>query len=96
MSQYGLVGKAPIDRGRPTIGRIVHYVSRGSADGVFEPECRAAIIAAVDINEMVDLVVCNPNGLYFNRAMHDEADKKGGTWHWPELVDHRAEPTVTA
>lgn len=31
----------------PSVGRIVHYVSRGSADGVFKPECRAAIIAAV-------------------------------------------------
>jgi hypothetical protein len=23
--------------------------------------------------------------LFFNKnVMHDEADKRGGTWHWPE------------
>jgi len=31
----------------PSVGRIVHYQSRGSADRVFAPEPRAAIITAV-------------------------------------------------
>lgn len=31
----------------PAVGRIVHYRSRGSADGVFKAECRAAIITEV-------------------------------------------------
>lgn len=31
----------------PSVGRIVHYVSRGSADGFFKPQCRAAIITVV-------------------------------------------------
>ncbi len=28
----------------PTVGRMVHYMSRGSADGVFPPMPRAATI----------------------------------------------------
>lgn len=31
----------------PSVGRIVHYQSRGSADGHFRPEPRAAIITEV-------------------------------------------------
>lgn len=31
----------------PSVGRVVHYQSRGSADGVFLPEPRAALITAV-------------------------------------------------
>ena len=31
----------------PSVGRIVHYMARGSADGVFPPVCRAAIITEV-------------------------------------------------
>lgn len=31
----------------PSVGRVVHYLSRGSADGVFPPACRAAIITEV-------------------------------------------------
>lgn len=31
----------------PSVGRVVHYLSRGSADGVFAPECRAAIVTEV-------------------------------------------------
>lgn len=29
---------------KPSVGRVVHYVARGSADGVFPPACRAATI----------------------------------------------------
>lgn len=32
---------------QPSVGRIVHYEARGSADGYFRPEPRAAIITAV-------------------------------------------------
>lgn len=72
----------------PSVGRIVHYVSRGSADGVYAPTCRAAIIAGVlDRSEACELVVFNPEGLFFNDCPHDEETKKGGTWHWPERVE---------
>lgn len=32
---------------KPSISRAVHYVSRGSADGVFPPACRAATVTEV-------------------------------------------------
>lgn len=69
----------------PTIGRIVHYKSRGSADFVFEPECRAAVITAVHSDDLVSLAVLNPNGLYFNPEVRLGNDP--GDWHWPERTD---------
>lgn len=73
------------------IGRIVHYVSYGTPGGEFEPEHRAAIIAGIPDgpglqgDQVVDLVVFNPTGLFFNRVPFS-AEPKGGTWHWPEHV----------
>lgn len=32
---------------QPSVGRDVHYVSRGSADGVYKPVCRAAKITEI-------------------------------------------------
>jgi hypothetical protein len=68
----------------PTVGRIVHYVSRGSADGVFQPECRAAVVTEIDPDDAVGLAVLNPSGLFFDRHVPPSASKAGGTWHWPE------------
>jgi hypothetical protein len=77
---------------KPSVGRIVHYVSYGTPNGEYKPECRAAIIAAVKegqegLAESCDLVIFNPGGLFFHECPHDEEDKKGGTWHWPERVE---------
>ena len=71
---------------KPTVGRIVHYVSYGTPGGEFTTECRAAIIAGVKEGalEKVDLVVFNPTGLFFNACLQNEDEHKGGTWHWPE------------
>lgn len=76
---------------KPSVGRIVHYVSHGTPsrpDGsqAFESQCRAAIIAGIDPDypHHLDLVVFNPTGLFFNQCAHDEDGKAGGTWHWPE------------
>jgi len=85
---------------KPTVGRIVHYVSYGTPGGEFKSECRAAIIAAVSGGHspswgsggeriegeppVVSLVVFNPQGLFFNDCVQDEDAKVGGTWHWPE------------
>lgn len=73
---------------QPTVGRIVHYVSRGSADGVFPATCRAAVIAAVDDDGCISLCVLNPSGIFFDGDIQqDESDHAhGGTWHWPERV----------
>lgn len=86
---------------RPSVGRVVHYLSRGSADGVFPPACRAAVITEVCEeparfgeqleqvpHEPVCLAVLNPNGLFFDQySEHDEDAARPGTWHWPERVE---------
>lgn len=84
---------------KPSIGRTVHYVSYGTPGGEYPSVCRAAIITAVDTYQHsenssglhtghVSLAVLNPEGMFFNRAvLHDEGEKRGGTWHWPERVD---------
>lgn len=78
---------------KPSVGRIVHYVARGSADGVFPPVCRAAVITSVagehlSIGEStVDLAVLNPAGLFFDRMLVYSEDNRPGTWHWPERVE---------
>lgn len=79
----------------PSVGRIVHYVSRGSADGVYPAVCRAAVITATEENsKTVSLCVLNPEGLFFNHNVfylaHDSdayGYERPGTWHWPERVE---------
>ena len=58
---------------QPSVGRIVHYVARGSADGKFPPACRAAIVTEVELGvpkslggERVGLAVLNPTGMFFH------------------------------
>lgn len=78
----------------PTVGRIVHYVSRGSADGAYASVCRAAIItddrpAYCEAHmQCVSLAVLNPEGLHLPlHVPHNETtQQRGGTWHWPERV----------
>ena len=72
---------------KPTVGRIVHYVSRGSADGFYDPQCRAAIVTDVGGSLCIDLCVVNPEGLFFNIGCNYSEAKSGGSWHWPERVE---------
>jgi hypothetical protein len=77
----------------PYVGRTVHYVSRGSADGRFQPECKAAIVTDVSRSvragqtRQVHLAVLNPSGLFYDHdtpyadPLHDADDLRGGTWH---------------
>jgi hypothetical protein len=82
---------------RPSVGRIVHYVSYGTPGGEYTKECRAAIVTAVNgaaidpitlgDSDMwdVDLCVLNPTGMFFNQhCVQMEHARDGGTWHWPE------------
>ena len=84
---------------KPSVGRIVHYVSYGTPGGEYGKECRAAIVTEVrgpraDDAEMVGLCVFNPTGQFFNRDVpqHEHGGEgagvhPGGTWHWPERVE---------
>jgi hypothetical protein len=88
-----------VEQVKPSVGRIVHYVSYGTPGGEFTSECRAAIVTAVDDYQeakpgdenhigAVDLCVLNPTGMFFNRGLlNDEEGKAGGTWHWPKRED---------
>lgn len=58
---------------KPSVGRIVHYVARGSADGQFPVACRAAVITEVDAGTpqrsgggRVGLAVLNPTGIFLH------------------------------
>jgi hypothetical protein len=81
---------------KPSVSRVVHYVSFGTPGGEYKSECRAAVVT--EVGEVwvpegqqppegtpVGLAVLNPSGMFFNRGvMQDERDHQGGTWHWPE------------
>lgn len=78
---------------QPSVGRVVHYVSRGSADGAFPSVCRAAVVTEIEPGlpgidpDRVGLCVLNPSGMFFDQGIRQNEDAKpGGTWHWPERV----------
>lgn len=86
---------------KPSVGRIVHYVSYGTPGGEYSSECRAAIITAVNketLNDAmerieVDLCILNPTGMFFAQKCvyyptpsDEDGTPQGGTWHWPERV----------
>jgi hypothetical protein len=58
---------------KPSIGRIVHYVSHGTPGGEYGKECRAAIVTEVPENVnnplTIGLCVLNPTGQFFNRTV---------------------------
>jgi hypothetical protein len=80
---------------KPTVGRIVHYVSYGTPGGEYKSECRAAVVTEVGsashpaaFDWTVGLCVLNPTGQFYNRGVtQDEHGHQGGTWHWPERAE---------
>ncbi len=78
----------------PTVGRIVNYKARGSADGKFPKVDRAAIITdvrvdAISIDNAVKTYQCrvavfNPEGLFFSDWL--DKGQEGGNWDWPVIV----------
>ena len=74
----------------PTVGRIVHYNTRGSADGIYPPTVFAAIITAIhpESDEMaVDLATFGPSGLRFDQGVIKGGE--AGHWDWPPRVEPR-------
>jgi hypothetical protein len=71
---------------KPSIGRIVHYVSYGTPGGEYTSECRAAIVTEVaDVptgpngEYKVGLFVANPTGVFLNRDIEqDEIEIRAG------------------
>jgi hypothetical protein len=71
---------------------------RGDGSQAFTAQCRAAIVTETGDPDGVDadlgrvgLCVLNPTGQFFHPlaaggCRHDEQEKTGGTWHWPERV----------
>lgn len=77
---------------KPSVGRIVHYVSYGTPGGRYKSTCRAAVITEVNEDSfpgVVNLCVLNPKGTFydFNVPYEPSDEGTGGTWHWPEKVD---------
>lgn len=64
---------------KPSIGRIVHYVSYGTPGAEYGKECRAAIVTEVLLDEhtssngvlmpKVGLCVLNPTGQFFSQGV---------------------------
>lgn len=75
---------------KPSVGRIVHYVTRVQSvpDGPYEAVCNAAVITEVgDVGSPVNLTVFKPMALSFKTAKEDDTPgRPGGTWHWPEKL----------
>lgn len=83
---------------KPSVGRIVHYVSHGTPvrkDGsqAFTSQCRTALVTEVDEDDpdSVGIAVINPTGMFFHSLAQGgcvrHEGKSGGTWHWPERVE---------
>lgn len=68
---------------KPTIGRIVNYMRYGSPGGEHLPEPSPAMVVKVlDDQGTCQLVVFNPNGMYYNPTPYS-AEPKPGCWSWP-------------
>jgi hypothetical protein len=72
---------------KPTVGRILHYVSLGHSLGTYSSTCRAAVVTDVKDAETVSLAVFSGRGVFFYEAITHDEGKAAGTWHWPERTD---------
>ena len=82
---------------KPSVARTVHYVSYGTPGGEYGRECCAAVVTGVEDDHTVDLFVIYPNGTSHKPGVvfdDDDlpAERKGGSWHWPERVPEAHEP----
>lgn len=70
---------------KPTIGRIVHYLSLGSGDGKFPPETQAAIITGLSSNDdgRVSLKIFYKTGIFDMDQVPFSERPQRGHWSWP-------------
>jgi hypothetical protein len=79
---------------KPSVGRIVHYRSRG---GILE-RCMAAVITDIhevevedesDFRTFVSLTVFTPDSINLVGLVPegDPESDEGNRWHWPERVE---------
>ncbi len=74
----------------PSVGRVVHYAARGSADGVFPVACRAAIVTEVEA-DVCGLAVMHPDGLLFAHGIaYNDGAETVGTPDCPVAESHGA------
>jgi hypothetical protein len=92
---------------RPSVGRIVHYVSYGTPGGEYKSECRAAVVTEVggligthatiehgSDEQALGLCVLNPSGLFFNQGViYHEGDI--GHYHAGQEILARSYPGGT-
>lgn len=74
---------------KPTVGRMVYYKTRGSADGVYPPQDRAAIVTTVNTDETVNLCVFSDLGVRFELGVKQGSEAT--QWDWmPFQKDQQA------
>lgn len=77
----------------PTVGRMVYFKTRGSADGVYPPTDFAAIITKVYNPTCVSLAVFGEAGLRFEMSVPQ--GQEAGCWDWmPFQKDQQARLSV--
>lgn len=80
---------------KPSIGRIVHFQTYGSAGGEYLPAPMAALVTRVDDSfgtdehpeTRVDLAVFYESGLAFRRNIEFAESPTPGHWNWPPRVE---------
>ncbi len=65
----------------PTVGRIVMFKTRGSADGVYPPRDFAAIITRVYEDGDISVASFGETGMRFEVKISQ--GNEGGQWNWP-------------
>lgn len=65
---------------KPSVGRIVHYMS------ILNGDCLAAIVTRVHATGEVDLVVFYPGDPDIDMPTEISEGTEGLTWHWPKRV----------
>lgn len=66
-----------------TVGRIVHYMSLGSADGEYPPETQAALVTGINADGTPSLVVFSRTGSHNVQSVPYAEAPSRGHWSWP-------------